>query len=362
VTAARDPGGFGLSEPGAEAEGAGRLTEGPLAPAELLRRVENVVGSVAIDARLPHLATLTERESAARALAEAFEEPVEVLDIAIVRHRPGRRCTLRYELIRGRAAGPERIYAKTYASGRLATRVHRTLVAAADGAAASDAIRVAEPLGCLLRLHLVLQSEVEGTSATPSLLAGDEGLAARIAEMAFALHSSAAKFDRNHRLRHQLASLDARLGGLPPDLAARAREQGAAAAAALTPLRWRRRPVHRDFHEGQIVVDANGRLGLLDLDNAAISEPAADVATFLGRLRLLALKQRASSAAVTAAAAAFRTRYSSLDRRLDRRLLQALEAMTLLRLACREVDRGGPLASKLIDLSGAVLEGPASSV
>jgi DNA-binding response OmpR family regulator len=333
----------------------------PLAPATLLIRVEKLIrrsnpstsdASVATDARLPQLTALTERKAAARALAEVFGEPVEVLAVAVVRHQPGRRCTLRYELQRRGTANSQRIYAKTYVSRRTAARVHRTLSAAA----AANGVRFPEPLGYLPRLHLVLQARLEGRSATPRLLAGDEALASRIAEIAFALHTSNAKLEGNHRLHHELASLDARVAGLPPDLAARAQDHRAAAEAALTPLRWRRRPVHRDFHEGQVVVDANGRLGLLDVDNAAISEPAVDVARFLARLQLLALKKPESRAAVAASAAAFRTTYFSLDRQLDRRLLRALEATTLLRLACLDLERGGQLAEELIDLSGTILE------
>jgi DNA-binding response OmpR family regulator len=351
--------------------GADDFLEKPLAPAKLLIRVEklirrsnlrggaNVVGAgtaIPSDARFPQLTTLTDRDAAARALREVYGEPVGVLEVAVVRHQPGRRCTLRYELVRGRAPKPQRVYAKAYVSARIAGRVHRALSAAA----ATNAVRLPEPLGWSPRLRLVLQSRLEGKPATARLLAGDQALAARIAESAFALHTSGAKLESNHRPRHELAGLDARLARLPGDLVVRAQEYRDAAAAALTRARWRARPVHRDFHERQILVNAAGAVGLLDLDDAALSEPAVDVARFLARLRLLALKKTGSSAAVAAAAAAFRTRYASLDPQLDGRLVQALEATTLLRLACLELERGGRLAQELIDLSGAVLAEPVS--
>jgi DNA-binding response OmpR family regulator/aminoglycoside phosphotransferase (APT) family kinase protein len=339
----------------------------PLEPAKLVGRVERAFrradprasaksadggASVPTDALLPQLAELTERETAARALAEVYEEPVDVLEVAVVRHRPGQRSTLRYDLVRSTAAQPERIYAKTYASDRAAERAHLAFTSIA----ATDAIRVPEPIGWLPRLNLVLQARMEGKSATARLLAGDQGLAARIADTAFALHTSAAKLDSAHGRRHELAGLDKRLDRLPPALAARAQAHRAAAAAALVPLRWHRRPVHRDFHEGQILVDAAGRLGVLDLDDAALSEPAVDVARFLARLRLVGLKKRRLSAGVAAAARVFRTRYMSLDPGLDARLVYALEATMLLRQACIELERGSPRVEALIDLSGAVLE------
>src|SRR5262249_673068 len=152
-----------------------------------------------------------------------------------------------------------------------------------------------------------------------------EPLARTIAEALHGLHASGAALERTHGLREELAILDARLGGLPRTLLARAREHRDAAAAALDRLRWRERPIHRDFYDAHIVIDEAGRLGLLDLDDAALSEPAVDVANFLAHLRLLALEQPCSSRAVEAVAVAFAARYSSLDRGLDRRLVAALE-------------------------------------
>ena len=71
---------------------------------------------------------------------------------------------------------------------------------------------------------------------------------------------------------------------------------------------------------------------MLDFDDAALSEPAVDVANFLAHLRLLAL-QRTGEPGALAGVAAFEDRYHHLDPDLDPALIRFLEGATLLRLA-----------------------------
>jgi aminoglycoside phosphotransferase (APT) family kinase protein len=44
--------------------------------------------------------------------------------------------------------------------------------------------------------------------------------------------------------------------------------------------------IHRDFHDGQVVVDDTGEAGLLDLDTLTLGEPALDLANILVHLEL----------------------------------------------------------------------------
>lgn len=47
--------------------------------------------------------------------------------------------------------------------------------------------------------------------------------------------------------------------------------------------------VHGDLHEGQLIVDGDGRItGLLDLDDLAVGDPVDDLATLIGHLRFRA--------------------------------------------------------------------------
>jgi Ser/Thr protein kinase RdoA (MazF antagonist) len=303
------------------------------------------------DDALPQLDELLDGASAGRLLTRLHRKRVEVLGAEVVRHRPGRRCTLRYELSIGGCR--EEAYAKTYASAR-APRVHAALVEIAAAGERAGAFSVPEPVGCVSSLHLVVQRAVSGEPVTRRLLVGDVGLAGEIAAALHALHTSGAELPSSHAADDELRIVASRLVELPPSLHRAARESLERAADALERFRWRRRPVHRDLYHDQILVDGD-RLVFLDLDDAAMSEPAVDVANLVGHLRLLAF-DAPRSAEPLQAAAAFESRYASLDAALDLRLVRTLEAATLLRLGCIHLRRGGVrLAERLIDASEALL-------
>jgi Ser/Thr protein kinase RdoA (MazF antagonist) len=44
--------------------------------------------------------------------------------------------------------------------------------------------------------------------------------------------------------------------------------------------------LHRDLHDKQVVLEPDGRIGLLDLDTASVGEPALDIANVLAHLDL----------------------------------------------------------------------------
>jgi aminoglycoside phosphotransferase (APT) family kinase protein len=119
---------------------------------------------------------------------------------------------------------------------------------------------------------------------------------------------------------------------------------------------WRWRPVHRDFYHDQVLVSEGG-LSVLDWDDAAMSEPAVDVANFLAHLRLLALQGLGTPDALDDLSAVFLGRYRQLDGGLDPALLRFLQGATLLRLAeiHRPRTRGEWLAERLLEQSELLL-------
>ena len=316
----------------------------------------------ALDPSLPQLSVLTDAARLAPVLARARGERVRVDSVALVRHKPGRRCTVCLGLVVGppSAGRRERLYAKTYASER-GPRVYRSLQAIAQAKAFGPAVALPEPAGYLEKLKTVLQREVEGEPASPALLADDGRLGARIATAIHALHASDIHLERCHSLADELGVLRGRVNALAEasiGLAEPARRCLAAAEAkAGRVTAWRRRPVHRDFYPEQVLVQ-DSRLAVLDLDDVAMSEPALDVANFLAHLRLLDLEQGRPHAARTAASA-FLERYVSLDSDLDLSLVRLLEGATLLRLACIHLPRetGEVLAERLLEQSEALLGG-----
>jgi aminoglycoside phosphotransferase (APT) family kinase protein len=289
---------------------------------------------------------------------------VRVDRIAVVRHKPGRRCVIRYDVAVAETGGrrEETWYGKTFASRRGA-RVHAVHSAIAGAGALGPGVRVAEPVAYVPALDLTLLRAVPGQPAAPALAAGATGLAERLADALHALHSSELALPRVHGLEAELAPLaerTRRLGERCPPLAAAA-ERCLAAVEDGPPGRaiWRRMPIHRDFYHDQVLVDARGTLAVLDFDDAAMSEPAVDVANFIAHLRLLGFQQPASSGAIAASSAAFLARYRALDAELDPRLLRFLEGATLLRLAEIHLPRpdGRRIAERLLAAGAQCLGG-----
>ena len=292
----------------------------------------------------------------ARELESAvYHEPVAVRSIEVVRNKPGRRCTLRYELEVG--APPhgrcERLYAKTYASERGRGVYERTRALAAASPLRSRAA-LPTPIAYVPSLRALFQQEVPGEPIVPALLAGDRKLAARVADVLHALHASELDLTRRHTLETEVERLGERvalLAAADPDLAPAAEPCLARISeAARGRWCWRFRPVHRDFYHDQVLVGDHG-LSLLDLDDAAMSEPALDVANFLAHLTLLSLQERGVPGALAGVACAFRERALALDPGLDHDLLRLLEAGTLLRLAQIHLPRarGAQVAAGMLE-------------
>ena len=106
--------------------------------------------------------------------------------------------------------------------------------------------------------------------------------------------------------------------------------------------------MHRDFYHEQVLCDRN-RLAILDLDDAAMSEPRVDIANFRAHLMLLGAQQRGDVTALAVASDAFLDRHRQLETDLDERLLAFLTATTLLRLSGIHVSRkDGPAVARML--------------
>ncbi|HVS10836.1 MAG TPA: aminoglycoside phosphotransferase family protein [Planctomycetota bacterium] len=91
-------------------------------------------------------------------------------------------------------------------------------------------------------------------------------------------------------------------------------------------------PVHRDFHDKQVVLDRDGVVGVLDFDTLSLGEPALDVANALAHFELRALQGLTTEDAARDAARALYDGYAP-PRETAARLEPYLDA-TRLRLAC----------------------------
>jgi hypothetical protein len=228
-------------------------------------------------------------------LRELFAEPVEleVRGIRVVRHKPGRRCLIEFDLRVGRASGrtePVALLGKARARGldERSYRVQKWLWNNGFSSNHPDGISVPEPVGLVPELRLWLQRRVDGHSPIP-LLTGSAGLdvARRIADASHKLHGAGFVPDREHRISDELRILHERLGPLAraePRLARRLQRVLAGcdrvASAVSQPAI---QGIHRDFYPDQVLVNGD-RLYLLDFDLFCAGDPALDIGNFLGHL------------------------------------------------------------------------------
>jgi aminoglycoside phosphotransferase (APT) family kinase protein len=284
------------------------------------------------DRGLPQIRSLVDAAPAGAVLGRALGRRVRVSSVEVVRRKEGRRCTLRYRL-----EGGETVYAKTYAGPR-AARVHESLRLIAAG----TKLRTPHPLGWDREANLVVTGCVRGQPVRERVLRGDRALGVEIADGLLSLHCARIELAQRHSLADEVEPLGA------------SAERLAAQASALTPVAlrcaalaaagrcldwdWRWRPVHRDFYEDQLL-DGAGGLGILDFDDAAMSEPAVDVANLVAHLELLGV--RTGRSGPVEVSDAFVNHYRARDPALDEQLVTFLRGTTLLRLAGIHVDRAG---------------------
>ena len=279
----------------------------------------------AADRNLPQLHRLVDPVAARPVIARTLGRPVGIAAVQVLRHKAGRRCTLRYQLDDGSC-----VFAKTYASRR-AARVHESYRRLAVG----GEVPIPVPLGWDEASRLVATAPLSGKPVHDRLTAGDRSLGAEIAELLHALHASGVVLERHHTLEDEISPLTARVERLKaaaPVLAATAQRcLSLSTTGCKRDWSWRWRPIHRDFYEDQLLADGAG-LAMLDLDDAAMSEPAVDVANLIAHLRLRALLSPSKVAGPSAVARAFLRRYRALDDALDPCLVMFLFGATLLRL------------------------------
>ena len=246
-------------------------------------------GNAAADPLLPMLAQALDPQRAGDALARdcpALAHGAPIGSIRVIRHRPGRRCLVRY----GFSDGTPAVLGKATAKGvhKRSLAVQTRLHAAGFTTAAGDGIAVPEPLGPVPSLGLWLQREVAGRPLQ-AMLDAPEALAAceRTALALAKLHRVPAETAAVWTTADELGVLGDRLGRLAvgrPDLAGRSerlleRCRTALCRHAVLPSCG----IHRDFYPEQVLVDGI-RLHLVDLDLYSRGDPALDAGNFVAHL------------------------------------------------------------------------------
>lgn len=254
---------------------------------------------------------------------------------ALVGHRAEQRAVVRAHGAHVKLTRPQRTAAAAVAAQHAAELAR----------AAGDPFAVAVPATTDLALGLVVLPTLPGTSLSQRMAEGGLRAGARAAGRAVAaLHAAAVPAgtpvhgaaQETGVLERWLALLTAHAPALAGRVAARAAPVPRALldAPATAPV-----PLHRDLHDGQILVDTSGDVALLDLDTLAAGEAPLDVANLLVHFELAALQGRCAPERAAAAAAAFLDGYGEPPP--SDRLVAHADAARL-RLVCVHAFRPAP--------------------
>jgi Ser/Thr protein kinase RdoA (MazF antagonist) len=235
-----------------------------------------------------------------------------------LKHKPGRRLTLR-------ASGPRgSVIVKLYRSDRAVLAALR-ISALADGPAEP---MVPEVLAVDARERCLVLSDVPGRPLREAVLASDEAGCREAGAAIAAWHRAWAGMHPDPLREH---TIQRELNALLDRAALASRELGLRVAVALAELSESWTPatvIHRDLYEEQILL--GDRVGLIDLDDAALGPPELDVGNLLAHLDLLELR---SQLGLEPARQALVDGYATRNP-LDAELLGRCRELARLRLAC----------------------------
>jgi aminoglycoside phosphotransferase (APT) family kinase protein len=249
-----------------------------------------------------------------RLLESLLGSPVFVSEL---KHKPGRRRTLR-------ARGSRRTaIVKLYESDRVPVVAAR-LAALAAGPPEPQVPRV---LHVDHTRRMLVLSALEGEPLRASLVAGDLAACTRVGQALATWHRAWRNMNslafRPHAFEDEKRILLAQAAAAPPAIAGAVRSRLAALDGAWTCTTV----VHRDLYEEQILL--GDRVGLIDLDDAALGPPELDLGNLLAHSELLELR---ADGVVEPAIDALVDGYDAAS--LDHALLDRCRKLAILRLAC----------------------------
>lgn len=242
-----------------------------------------------LDPALPLLGAALDPLRAASAFAEAGLA-VRVESAQLVRHKPGRRCLIAYELA-DRTGRRFKAFGKLRAKGADSRvfALQQELWRDGFGPAGWAEVRVPEPLALVPSLGLWLQAAVPGEAFAVETCPPEQA-----AKAITALHGARVRPLKRHLIADELAILETRLEALAqrrPDWTDRLRQLLGFArqlAAQVQPVALR--PIHRDFYHDHLLC-VGPDYHLIDLDLICLGDPAVDIGNFNAHLSEQALRE-----------------------------------------------------------------------
>lgn len=306
------------------------------------------------DPALPTLAPALDPAEAARRVPRrlarlAGDNPIRLLGARLVRHKPGKRAIVEYEVEVDRGVRRERVRVlgkiQRGRFGNSGFRLLDQLWSAGLDSTSGHGVSVPEPLGTVAPFQMWLQRRVSGDPATDLLASpGGAPLAARIAEAAHRLHGAGVPTVKQHTLADELRVLATCLRRASERAPAHAREVRMLLEACERLASGAPEPaptgIHRDFYADQVIVDGD-HLTLVDFDLYCLGDPALDIGNFLGHLTEQGLREHGDPGALAAAEEALERRFAELAGEQVRRRVRMYAALTLARHVYLSGEVGG---------------------
>lgn len=296
---------------------------------------------------------------------------LRVKAIRVVRHKPGKRCVIEYELRIQQPCLPVdkvsligKIRSRRF--GKEGYRLQEQLWKAGFDSGSEDGISVPEPVGVIPHFQMWLQRKVSGVTATRAL-AGPNGveLARRIASAIHKLHQANVPTERRHTMADELRILReclAKAAAANPSFRDRLSViEGACERLGGSLPEPRPCGIHRDFYPAQVVVETEAapgqgstkmRLYLIDFDLYCIGNPGLDVGNFIGHMTEQSLREFGDPSALSKQEQAMQERFLELSGRDCRNSVEVYTTLTLVRhiyLSSQFAERSG-LTPALINL------------
>jgi hypothetical protein len=351
---------------------------GELPPtARLIEPLGMQVYSFEQDPALPGLATALDPEQMRQVLFETIPEFREGNTILLrvrarpLRYRPGKRCTLRFDLWTRDARmgdyGRRTLYGKAYHDHDKAASVYDEMRMLAESQAVqAGRVVLAPAVAFMPELQIVVQAPVEGVPLElymeglhGDVTAGDprgwDGVIRSAGALA-AVHTSGLSTNRERPIAAEVKRFGKRAAqsaAVDPAIGGRMAELAAALPGWLGKLtEWDERItlVHGDCKHSQCMLTPAG-VAILDWDHCGMADPATDIGTYLATLRQIGIHQALKSRGSAASAARTRWLRALEDQFLDayvdassfgdsfRRRARWYEAAAMMRKALRAFAR-----------------------
>jgi aminoglycoside phosphotransferase (APT) family kinase protein len=283
----------------------------------------------------------------------------------LIRHKPGRRAMVRYDLRHGGPdGGRASLLGKIRFKGLDARTPELHLALRRAGLDGRAGVGVPAVVGTIPALGMWLQEQVTGAALADFIVPdGATDPFARTGAALARLHAAPVVPQRAWSMTDEARVLDAaleRTAAARPDdagLCAAIAAAGRARLAALPPADAH--GIHRDFYFDQVIV-APTRVWLVDLDLFSRGDPSIDLGNFLAHLDELGLRRHGDLAAFARHGAAFLDGYASVRALPPDTRIATLRTVSLARhidISRRFADRRHTTVPLIAHAAGALLDG-----